>query len=215
MENRLFYNVDHITVESMNETDPCHILTVRQKQTAIKHAIQIMEPFIVTTMEGPLTGKGGDYLMIGVDGEKYPIDKSIYERTYEEVYPIDSMDLGMDDLETKLVEFYDKGYKTTAIELTQYDYDEFCDRFTTYIVEQKDDMKVEIAKKYQIGHFVSTVNPRIPIKIGPRSIFLLEKTPGVTVEGTVGQGFIAVANAWETQQNEESRKFKTEIERQG
>lgn len=207
------FNVDHISVESMSETDPCRILTVRQKQSAVKHAIQIMEPFIVTTMEGPLRGKARDYLMIGVDGEKYPIDKNIYERTYEEVYPIDSMDLGMDDMEAKLVELYDKGYKTIAIELTHQDYEDFNERFTTYNVIDGNEKAEPV--KYKIGSFVSTVNPRIPVKIGPRSVFVIERTPSVTVEGTVADGFMAVADAWEIQQNEESRKFKSEIDRQG
>ena len=214
MESKIdLLNVDHINLENAKEEKLHLLLTVRQKQTAIKHAIQIKEPFIVTTMEGPLKGKAGDYLMIGVDGEKYPKDRDIFERTYEEVFPIGSMKLDMEEIETKLVELFDKGYKTIAIELTQEDYDRFCDGFTTYLIEQKGDLKVKTEKKYQIGHFVSTVNPRIPIKIESRSVFVLEKVPTVTVEGTVGQGFIAVAEAWEAQPNEKSREFKTNIER--
>ena len=42
-----------------------------------------MEPFTVETMEGPLKGKAGDYLMIGVKGEAYPCDKEIFDETYE------------------------------------------------------------------------------------------------------------------------------------
>jgi hypothetical protein len=34
-------------------------------------------------MEGPLEGKVGDYLMIGIKGEMYPCDKDIFEETYE------------------------------------------------------------------------------------------------------------------------------------
>lgn len=45
--------------------------------------IQINEPFKVETMEGPLEGKAGDYLMIGVRGEMYPCAKDIFEETYE------------------------------------------------------------------------------------------------------------------------------------
>ena len=45
--------------------------------------IQINEPFQVETLEGPYTGKPGDYLMVGVRGERYPCDKDIFEETYE------------------------------------------------------------------------------------------------------------------------------------
>jgi hypothetical protein len=45
--------------------------------------IEINEPFEVETMEGVLRGKKGDYLMIGVNGEMYPIDKKIFLKTYD------------------------------------------------------------------------------------------------------------------------------------
>jgi len=45
--------------------------------------IQLNEPFMVETMEGPLQGKAGDYLMIGIKGEAYPCDKEIFEETYD------------------------------------------------------------------------------------------------------------------------------------
>jgi hypothetical protein len=34
-------------------------------------------------MEGTMRGKAGDYLIIGVHGEMYPCDKTIFEETYE------------------------------------------------------------------------------------------------------------------------------------
>ena len=43
---------------------------------------QISEPFIVETLEGEMKGKAGDWLMVGVHGEMYPIDNSIFEKTY-------------------------------------------------------------------------------------------------------------------------------------
>jgi hypothetical protein len=57
-------------------------------QLAIKKPIpvkcfQINEPFMVETMEGPLTGKAGDYLMVGIRGEAYPCDKEIFDETYD------------------------------------------------------------------------------------------------------------------------------------
>ena len=45
--------------------------------------LQIDEPFEVETMEGVLRGKKGDWLMVGVDGEVYPCDREIFEKTYD------------------------------------------------------------------------------------------------------------------------------------
>ena len=53
-----------------------------KKPIAIK-CIQINEPFQVESMEGLVTGKSGDWLMIGVNGEKYVCDNSIFEKTYD------------------------------------------------------------------------------------------------------------------------------------
>lgn len=44
---------------------------------------QIGEPFEVETMEGVLRGKKGDWLMIGINGEMYPCDNEIFNKTYE------------------------------------------------------------------------------------------------------------------------------------
>lgn len=47
------------------------------KRPIVVHAIQLNFPegFEVTTMEGTLKGKHGDYLIIGVNGEKYPTNR--------------------------------------------------------------------------------------------------------------------------------------------
>jgi hypothetical protein len=60
-----------------------------RKKPIIIHASQIHEPFEVKTLEGILTGKAGDYLMIGVEGEKYPCAKEIFEKTYDFISPED------------------------------------------------------------------------------------------------------------------------------
>ena len=39
-------------------------------------------PLVVETMEGTMRGKSGDWLMVGVNGEMYPCDKDIFEKTY-------------------------------------------------------------------------------------------------------------------------------------
>lgn len=42
--------------------------------------------FKVDTKEGDnIRGNAGDYLCVGVDGEMWPIDKDIFERTYREM----------------------------------------------------------------------------------------------------------------------------------
>ena len=48
-------------------------------------AIQINEPFTVDTLEGRHTGNAGDYLVIGIRGERYPVKKDIFEESYDEV----------------------------------------------------------------------------------------------------------------------------------
>ncbi len=53
-----------------------------KKPIAIK-CVQIHEPFEVETMEGIMKGKAGDWLMVGVDGEKYACDNAIFEKTYD------------------------------------------------------------------------------------------------------------------------------------
>jgi hypothetical protein len=55
----------------------------RKKPVVIK-ALKIKEPFSVKTLEGVMHGKSGDYLVIGIAGEKYPVDAEIFKKTYEE-----------------------------------------------------------------------------------------------------------------------------------
>lgn len=45
--------------------------------------IQLEEPFQIETMEGLMQGKAGDYLIIGIKGEMYPCDKTVFEETYD------------------------------------------------------------------------------------------------------------------------------------
>lgn len=62
--------------EEVAGMNPC------MKRPIVVHAIQIDEPFKVHTLEGVHGGKAGDYLMRGVEGELYPCDKVIFEKTY-------------------------------------------------------------------------------------------------------------------------------------
>ena len=46
---------------------------------------QMDEPFVVTTPEGEMEGKAGDFLMCGAEGERYICAQDIFESTYEPV----------------------------------------------------------------------------------------------------------------------------------
>lgn len=39
----------------------------------------------ILTLEGTMTGRGGDYIIKGVQGEVYPCKPDIFEATYEKV----------------------------------------------------------------------------------------------------------------------------------
>lgn len=45
--------------------------------------VQIDEPFEVESMEGVMRGKAGDWLMVGVNGEKYVCDDGIFRKSYD------------------------------------------------------------------------------------------------------------------------------------
>ena len=44
---------------------------------------QVDEAFTVETLEGTLSAKAGDYLVVGVRGEMYAIDREIFTETYD------------------------------------------------------------------------------------------------------------------------------------
>lgn len=49
-------------------------------------AKQMETAFTCNTLEGDnIKGKAKDYLCVGISGEKWPIDREIFETTYEEV----------------------------------------------------------------------------------------------------------------------------------
>lgn len=58
--------------------------TFRKKPVEIQAELQ-HEPFSVKTLEGTMNGKAGDWLLVGVSGERYPCDAAIFEKTYEPV----------------------------------------------------------------------------------------------------------------------------------
>lgn len=67
-------DVDEDAFETAQKTEPTEVQ-------------QMDEPFTVQTKEGPAEGKAGDYLAKGVDGEEWPIDQAIFDKTHEFVDP--------------------------------------------------------------------------------------------------------------------------------
>jgi hypothetical protein len=45
--------------------------------------VQIDEAFEVETLEGKMKGQPGDWLVIGVNEEMYPIAQDIFKKTYD------------------------------------------------------------------------------------------------------------------------------------
>jgi len=47
------------------------------------NALKMNEPFTVETTEGIMSGKKGDYLMEGINGEMYICPADIFEKSYD------------------------------------------------------------------------------------------------------------------------------------
>ena len=56
-----------------------------QKRPIVIHAHRMSHPFTVHTLEGPLQGQPGDWLVTGVQDEQYPVADHIFRQTYEPV----------------------------------------------------------------------------------------------------------------------------------
>lgn len=58
-----------------------------RKRPVEVRALQVNLPhgFYVDTLEGRMTGKPGDYLILGIEGERYPCAASVFKKTYEPV----------------------------------------------------------------------------------------------------------------------------------
>lgn len=54
-----------------------------RKRPIVVGACEMDHPFAVSTKEGIMKGKAGDFLIRGVEGELYPCDRAIFEKTYE------------------------------------------------------------------------------------------------------------------------------------
>lgn len=55
------------------------------QKTAPTKAVKMDEAFEVETLEGTMKGKAGDYLAEGPDGERWPVDADIFDKTHTKV----------------------------------------------------------------------------------------------------------------------------------
>lgn len=68
----------------LTKVELCHLKKYVKKPIPIQ-ALQISEPFTVDTLEGRHTGNAGDYLVVGIRGERYPVKRDIFEESYEAI----------------------------------------------------------------------------------------------------------------------------------
>ena len=55
------------------------------KKPVVVEAYQTDREITIHTLEGDLMASVGDYIISGVNGEKYPCKPDIFKKTYEEV----------------------------------------------------------------------------------------------------------------------------------
>lgn len=56
-----------------------------RKKPVIIDAIKTYVEVKIETLEGTMTANPGDYIVTGVNGEKYPVKPDIFWKTYEPV----------------------------------------------------------------------------------------------------------------------------------
>ena len=54
-----------------------------RKKPVVIEAYQTDTEMVIHTLEGDMLASIGDYIITGVDGEKYPCKPDIFEKTYE------------------------------------------------------------------------------------------------------------------------------------
>jgi len=56
-----------------------------KKRPVVIQAVRMEQDFQVHTLEGLMSGKAGDYLIQGVNGELHPCDAEIFHKTYDRI----------------------------------------------------------------------------------------------------------------------------------
>lgn len=63
-----------------------HSITKKyRKKPVVVEAYQTDKEIVIHTLEGDMTASVGDYIITGVNGEKYPCKPDIFEKTYDEI----------------------------------------------------------------------------------------------------------------------------------
>lgn len=60
-------------------------MTKYRKRPVIIEAYQTDKEMIIPTLEGDMHASVGDYIITGVNGEKYPCKPDIFHKSYEKV----------------------------------------------------------------------------------------------------------------------------------
>jgi hypothetical protein len=59
-----------------------------RKKPIVIDAYQVDQEHFIETLEGVMRAKPGDWIITGINGEKYPCDNEIFEKTYDKVEEI-------------------------------------------------------------------------------------------------------------------------------
>lgn len=68
-----------------NDPEPRNLRRQYRKLPVVITAWQTQEPMVIETLEGSMKANTGDWIITGVNGEKYPCKPDIFEKTYEPV----------------------------------------------------------------------------------------------------------------------------------
>ena len=79
-------------VNGNNISEEAFDLKVIKKPILIK-ALKMSTDFFVDTPEGRVLGKAGDYLLIGIKGERYPCREDIFKESYDVVRQVKAQGL--------------------------------------------------------------------------------------------------------------------------
>lgn len=83
-EVEFYSKVIRLIRELNKENEKAEVKKYRKKPVVVE-AYQTQKEMIIHTMEGDMKASPGDYIITGVNGERYPCKPDIFEKTYEPV----------------------------------------------------------------------------------------------------------------------------------
>jgi hypothetical protein len=83
-----FYRKKPVVIQAMqwtgnNYVDICDFLNY--EPDLVHDDTGLKEALVIETLEGPMKGRKGSYIVRGISGEFYPVKSDIFEATYDEV----------------------------------------------------------------------------------------------------------------------------------